>query len=379
MGRTFFILCLSTIILFSFSINSEVIQNQENPSELPGKIPGRSIKLTEVQRITDYEDDFVFRKVRGIKIAEDGSIFVRGRDQLLEFTPQGKYVRNFIKKGEGPGEVKYFSNFAITDKSIIVGGLMPVKVIKFSPEGELKNEFTIQGLSTFATLIENLRSKSYFVSGESFINKQKTGIIPRENNLYYVNKTGNVVNMNLSFNTKDLLVKRTSKDGVIVSMDELTVLLWAFDKRGLLYISHTERYLISLIDLKSQKVIRKFHRAYKPVDYVKRKYTKKEEIELYSLDNRKSYNDIYKLIVYKENLFVFTSTMNEKKETLIDVFDSTGKYVDKFFIKIPGVKRPDDLIRKPILFHDGFFWTIDVDEDDAPYVLKYKIDQRLSH
>lgn len=355
-------------------ISSEVFHNSDKPSVISGKTPGRSLQLTEVQRITDYEDDFVFRKIRGIKIAENGSIFVRGRDHLHKFTPEGKFIRNFIKKGEGPGEVKYFTNFSITERSIVIGSMLPVKVIKYSHQGELRNEFTIQGLSAFASLLENRNNRSYFVSGESFLDDAKTGVIPRENSLYYVDNKGFVVNMSLSFDTKDLLIKKSSKNGVMVNMDELTRFLRAFDKEKYLYISHKERYHIIQIDLESGKVLKEFSRVYKQVKYVKRKFTKKEDIDLYSLDNRKSFNDIYKITAYKGNLLVFTSTMNKNKEVLVDVFDNTGKYIDKFFIKIPGVKRPDDLRSKPVLFQNDYLWTIDVDEDDAPYVLKYKID-----
>ena len=368
------------LLLFSCFLSSAiVIKNSKKPSGELDKKPGRSIKLTEVQRITDNEDDFIFRRIRGIKIAEDSSIFVRGRNHLHQFTPEGKFIRNFIKKGEGPGEVKYFTNFSITEKSIVIGSILPVKIIKYSHQGELWKEFTIQGLSAFASLLENRNNRSYFVSGESFLDNAKTGVIPRENSLYYVDNKGFVVNMNLSFDTKDMLVKKSSKAGVMVSMDELTLLLRAFDRSSFLYISNKERYKISQIDLKIDKVIKEFSREYKSVDYIKRKYKKKEDIELYALDNRKSYNDIYKLTTYNSNLLVFTSTMNKNKEVLVDVFDNTGKYIDNFYIKIPGVNRPDDLIRKPVLFNKGFLWTTDTDEDDVPFVIKYIVDQKLSY
>ncbi len=359
---------------FYIQISSEIFHNSDKPSVIYGKTPGRSLQLTEVQRITDYEDDFVFKMIRGIKVAEDGSIFIRGTIQILKFRPNGTYVKNLIKRGEGPGEIKYLSNFILLNNNIYVGSILPVKLIKFSQAGTLNNELTVQGLSTFASLIEVFKGRSYFVSGESLISQQKTGVIRRANNLSYIDQSGIVIKMNLSFDTKDLLIKKSSKNGVMVNMDELTRFLRAFDKEKYLYISHKERYHTIQIDLESGKIVREFSRKYKPVSYEKIKYTKIEDIELYRLYNRKHYNDIYKLATYKNNLLVFTSKMNKKGEILIDVFNDNGKYIDNFYIKIPGVNRPDDLIRKPVLFHNGFLWTTDTDEDDAPYVLKYKID-----
>ncbi len=360
--------------LFLLPARTEIIQNRANPSTLTGKKPGRALQLTEVKRITDYDNDFVFKRIRSIKVADDGSIFIRGNIQILKFTPDGKYINNFIKRGEGPGEVKYLSNFILSRNNILVGSIMPVKIISFSQNGRMLNEKTIQELSRFSSLIEHFNGRSYFVSGESLIDSQKSGVIRRENKLTYIDQSGKVNKMNLSFNTKDLMLKKSSKDGVYISLDELTFFLQTFDKEKYFYISHKESYGIVQIDLESGKIIREFSRKYKPVSYVKRKYTKKEDIELYSLYEKERYNDIYKLAAYKKYLLAFTSTLNKNGEILIDVFNDKGKYIDNFYLKIPGVKRPDDLIRKPALFYNGFLWTTDTDEDDIPYAVKFKIE-----
>lgn len=363
------------LLLFSCFLSSAiVIKNSKKTSGESDKKPGRILKLVEVKRITDYEDDFVFKRPRRIKIAPDGSVFVAGRDQLLKFTQKGHYVKNFLKKGEGPGEVKYFSNFVLTKDSVIIGAFLPVKIITLSYGGVLKNEFTVHGLKPFTSLLEGWNDKLYFVSGNPDISKSKDGVNIRKNEMLYVEKDRTATNMKLPFDTKDLMIKKTSKNGIMINMDELTNLLTAFDNNGFLYVSHTERYLIYQVDLATGKINEKFNRAYEPVKYIEKIYTKKEDIVLYSLHKRKTFNDINRIFVYKGNLLIFTSTMNKDKATLVDVFNNKGKYIDNFYIKIPGVERPDDLERKPILFHNGFLWTVDVDEDDAPYVLKYKID-----
>ncbi len=92
------------------------------------------------------------------------------------------------------------------------------------------------------------------------------------------------------------------------------------------------------------------------------------------MKNRKYYNDIYALKIYNGKLLVFTSTMDKDNRVLVDVLNSNGEYIDKFYIKIPQVERPDDLPRKPMCFHKGFFWTTSMDEDDNPFIIKYKID-----
>jgi hypothetical protein len=38
--------------------------------------------------------------------------------------------------------------------------------------------------------------------------------------------------------------------------------------------------------------------------------------------------------LYKDRLWVFTSTMDEKKGILVDVFGFDGKYLDNFYLSL---------------------------------------------
>ena len=85
------------------------------------------------------------------------------------------------------------------------------------------------------------------------------------------------------------------------------------------------------------------------------------------------YNDIYALHIDEEKPMVLTSKMDKQKRVLVDVFIENGKYVDCYYLEIPGLSRPDALRRKPICFHQGSFWTSFSDEDDNPVIIKHKI------
>jgi len=89
---------------------------------------------------------------------------------------------------------------------------------------------------------------------------------------------------------------------------------------------------------------------------------------------REFYNDIYAIRIYDGKLLVFTSNMDKEKRVLVDVFSTAGTFKDRFYLKIPQVERPDDLHRKPMCFEKGYFWTTDMDEDDNPIVIKYKME-----
>lgn len=63
----------------------------------------RTVTLKPVLEISDNEGDFLFNKPTFVKIANDDSIFISNNfnHQLLKFLPEGNYLGNLIKTGEG--------------------------------------------------------------------------------------------------------------------------------------------------------------------------------------------------------------------------------------------------------------------------------------
>ncbi|NTV81123.1 MAG: hypothetical protein HGA24_06845, partial [Candidatus Aminicenantes bacterium] len=78
----------------------------ENPAKPLANDAGRVIALKESWRITDESGEFYFKVPSSLKIANDGSIFIRDIGQFLKFRPDGTFLKNLFKQGQGPGEVK---------------------------------------------------------------------------------------------------------------------------------------------------------------------------------------------------------------------------------------------------------------------------------
>ena len=67
---------------------SNVIKNPEKPIS---SNHGRAITAKKAMTITDENEGYYFKRPYNIKIAPNGSIFVMDKDQLLKFTPGGKF------------------------------------------------------------------------------------------------------------------------------------------------------------------------------------------------------------------------------------------------------------------------------------------------
>jgi len=85
---------------------------------------------------------------------------------------------------------------------------------------------------------------------------------------------------------------------------------------------------------------------------------------------------VQNLLVFKDTLWVVTSTTDKEKRTLIDVFDSEGQYIDNFYIKLP-----ENLVQR---YHGNtamdisgdYLFTIEQNKDGIYTIKKYKIEDQ---
>ncbi len=375
MKKILFAILVFVILLTCIIAQDDVKVNPSNPAVIKNQKSIRDLELTKVMEITDGQEGCFFKKPQFIKIATNGDLFVYDNNHLYQFDSKGKFIRDLIVKGEGPGELKYFSNFLLTDKTIVIGGVMPTKIIiKNISDGSLISDLKLSKTKTFSSLLKTINDNFYFTYPDIDFQKMKTGIQNKINKFILADLKGVIKEQKLSFKTKDTLIKNVSKNGVSISMNTITQLLSCFTSDNTLYLSHTERYMIKQVDLLNQKVIRKFKRVYKPVTYIKQKKDKDSKYkDPNSLYNRKYFNDILLLRTYKDKILVFTSTIDSNRGILIDVYNKNGDYIDRFYLNLPGLDRHEKLSRRSVLFKDGYLWTSFMDEDDNPVIAKYKI------
>ncbi|MFQ6109575.1 MAG: hypothetical protein ACE5L7_08495 [Candidatus Aminicenantales bacterium] len=103
-----------------------------------------------------------------------------------------------------------------------------------------------------------------------------------------------------------------------------------------LIIHHTQDYQFKLFDLEKNTITTAFRRKYRRVRYRReRKAVEKIRPQVYTLGLPIDYhNDIQKIFIHKDRLWVFTSTWDRKKGVLVDVFNSEGHYMDNFYLSL---------------------------------------------
>ena len=139
--------------------------------------------------------------------------------------------------------------------------------------------------------------------------------------------------------------------------------------KGKIFVCNSRKYSIEVLDLESGRITHRFSREYEQVKHQKEDWEDKF-VKDYKAPRIRFEQDIEALFVNGGMLWVRTSTVDDEKGTLFDLFTHNGIFVDSFYIGIKG----------KILFVDGdIIYISERDEDYLPYIVKYKIDESIGH
>jgi hypothetical protein len=362
--------CIALLLIIAaaavlFGYTQQVV---ENPAEPEAKNAGRVLRLEEEFRITDEQGDFYFQYPKNFKLAPDGSLFIADEEQLLKFSPDGRFLKNLYRIGQGPGELERMHNYLFSGNEIVVFQHWPGKIVRMDMEGKLIREFKLE--KPISALFSKFGDR-YIMGHHSPPVLKKKGtepeIIDIDWNLFNVSDEGMLEEVGPVFPAK-WFAQRLEQGAMIANyIVDLSAVPLA---EKWLVLHHDQDYWLELFDLENKKVQRKFGRKYRKVKLEKEK---KEEEGPVSLDPPVEYaNDIQKLFVVGDKILAMTSTIDKTKGILVDVFNEEGVYIDNFFLPVHHIKLKD-LSRYPITISGDSLLIKETGEDDLPSVVKYKI------
>lgn len=345
----------------------------ENPGKPLAKNAGRQIKITEVLRIVDQGGDFYFKSPYRLKAAPDGSIFVVDDKQFLEFNKDGKFLANLQKIGEGPGEYSDVYDFQVNDNRLLINTAVPHKILICDLSGGLIKEMRLNAALGPKRVLGIFKDKFYYIHYSIDFNKIKSGIKVFNQNLYVSTFDDKITDLKMNLTLRRYVEKIAIKGGGInIRMRNLDHFCFVLENEHSLYTSHTSRYLVKQVDLAAGKVIRQFTRKYQPIPYI----PEEPERNRRSLKGfkKKYFSDITGISLYKGSIWVFTSTLDKQKGILVDLFNGEGKYLDNFYVPLPGIKRPDSLEGTRYTIVGDCLYIVEPDEEDTPTIVKYRIE-----
>lgn len=344
------VLLPSLMVLTFFLPSQEIIQNPRKPLSSDA---GRILEVEEAFRITDESGEFFFKWASRLQVAEDGSIFLTDESQFLKFTPDGKYLKNIFIKGQGPGEIQSsFYFYHLQDENIFVYDPMNRKIIFMDQEGKLIDEFKLkERYVQFIGLWEDnfILTKYFYPDFEEPTGK----VFEIPGKIFFISKEGDIMN-----ECSGIPWKMFIAPNIGVRIPILAAIISEDGKAC--FISDPDEYLVSVLDLEKLEFVRKFKRDYPRVKRPKRKTPSRSSIKIPEI---KYENDIVYLYNFKGNLWVETSTNDDKKGTLYDVFNREGQYIDSFWLDV------GELINT----HGDYLFVRERDEDGNISIVKYRV------
>ena len=346
-----------TIVLTSGLAFSQTII--ENPARLDNPRAGRVVTVKEEMRIEDAGKDFYIKYASGLWVAPDGSIIVNDSgDQALQFDAKGRFIRNLMKKGQGPGELTDIYDIHISgDQFLLLGS--PAKILVFGFDGVLRREFSLKSAApTGGKLLD--------VDGASFI-LTREGPPDLKAGAEWVDFPQEIISVKDESRKADILgsfpLPRHQQVGPSggVSITAYQQFLAVADRAKSVFLSHTPEYSVKLFDRSINKVKRHFRRPY-------------SRVEAHNKPPAPKYwPDIIALHVVDGRLWVQTSTNDVKKGILFDVFDSSGRYLDRFYLKWSDKEVETNPVWQKFTFAGGFVYFADKTDEDLVVIRKCRL------
>jgi len=207
-------------------------QIRDNPKTPLHKNPGRILKLKEVMRINGDGENYYFIGANRLQIDSSENIYIRDfwstyqRANFLVFSPDGQFLRDLYRQGEGPGEIQSAFDFTISEPNIFVYDSMKRKMIILKNDGNFMNEFKMNPDSSLG-LLGTFKDWLIFMREDKPHGVKTSRLYDKKNVIVYISKNGEQKKDFYTFiNQEFLWVKTSIKDEKKESLFDL------FDSKG---------------------------------------------------------------------------------------------------------------------------------------------------
>jgi hypothetical protein len=331
----------------------------KNPAKPVSPKAGRILNLRPEFRITDAAGEFFLQYPSLLKVGPDGSIYFLDRDELIRLDSKGRFLRNLYKKGQGPGELNHVSGFECIGDQLLVHSNDPSKLVWFDSRGNAVREVSLQEAGRLEFLFHAGGTSYFFKRGQIVPASSKTVPVDVPHALLAVSDDGRRVQELTAFPVRTLIV------GGAMLWDSIQASVLS---NRFIFVTHSNPYSVKVFDCETQRLLRTFSRPYKRV-------TRPRELRSaaiispdgtkYEMPGSEYLNDISAMFIANDRLWLQTSTKDQDKGYLFDVFDLDGRYIDNFYLGAPG--------RLMAVFGDAVFMA-EKTTGETIEIVKYLID-----
>ena len=326
MKKIFIALCLFLMAFWIFSQTN----NTSRPEK--GRWDFKKNKLWE----TESEGKDIIGLIQSVEISQEGKVYIIDEKnfKVCIYGKDGKFIKSFGTRGEGPGEIKEFyggDQLHLSRSSLIIEDRS--RIHYFTPEGNFKHTITIPS---------RLKARK-FISDDVLISAPVTVNNPGK-------KGSEIIIYNIKTKEEEVIASfkpfkkatntqrsggRTVTIGIVIG--NITPLMFISFHHNTLYYGMSSKYEISYLNLKSRNrgtFSLQDRRPHKVSDQFKENL--KSELGDVPADMLKKIFDglpprasFFENIIADDNgnLYVFVSNPDLKHRKDIDIFNRKGEYI----------------------------------------------------
>jgi hypothetical protein len=336
-----------------------VVSNRQKPVKLPG-MP-TTLKLTEDLCIGQEtkDENYMFSRLGSIQVDDDGNIYVLDTKEISVkvYDKNGKHLRTFGKKGQGPGEFQsaWRMYMAEGDKLTFLD-IGNKRFSYYSLNGECLKETSCGKWN----LDEALADSKGAIYGETLsigLDGVKQKLLKFDPQF---NQVSEIADLEVKMKPPSVNPMPATFFFMVTKEDNL---IWAI----------TSKYELNVINSKGEKIkkIVKDYNAVKITDAEKERLIKERYgdslLQVIKLEWPENYPPLYYFALDDRGwIYVSTHEKDVKGNIYFDVFDAEGRYIDRF-------SHPEAEILSVVKKNKAYF-LVEESKEGIPLVKRYSMD-----
>ena len=331
-----------------------------NPME-PVKVPGGPTRLVLEKNlrigIAEGDENYMFAEVRAVQVDDDDNIYVLDSKliNIKVYDKDGRYIRMFLKTGQGPEEVGWPARMYMRDGNIII--ILDSnnrKYLEFSPEGECLKEINLGDkgyiFRSWPDSIGNIYCETMDITPEMSVLK-----IVKYDSAF--TQAEELASLEIKRTPRETL---TDRPRLICSVRTDDQVMWA----------NSTEYCLHVLD-SSGKLVKQIYKDYKPLPYTAEEINRvKKEYEDQGFPStlKLVFPKVHPAINYLINddrgrTYVRTNNKNDEGHMKWDVFDEEGRYILSFY------HQENEYIF--VIKEDRVYTICLEDEEGIPHMTRY--------
>ena len=335
------------------------------------------VVLEESWRIVDQPGTFYFSSPEPPQIDERGFVWVADENQLLLFSPQGGFIRNFFKKGQGPGELTDLAGFIPESDRVLVFSRNPNKMIAFDRQGKPLQEEPLPSTLGYAGLLGGWKGRFYFLREYFQDTGGKAIFLDLPVRLLSAGPGDTEARTEGPWFPKSYFVRDTSY------LKNVNFVQIAGADGATFFIAYNGSYDIRRLDLSRMEISPFISRDYHKVKIRPEWKTPRDQFHAPSqtlsgsevkVFEHETLDDVLKIWVMGGKLWVLTSTFDEARRLArVDVYDLKASFLGSVMLPVPRGLDWMRLSYAPLTLHDNGLYVLAPTDTEALELVRYAL------